>query len=63
MSKGPAFDVGDVVRLNSSADRMTVSVVKEGGRIEARWFDETGDLLGDEFDPREITLIKKGTAA
>jgi len=28
-----------------------------GDKIICRWHDESGDLLTEEFDPREVTLL------
>jgi uncharacterized protein YodC (DUF2158 family) len=55
------FGVGDVVRLNSDTVRMTVGSFV-GVRVVCRWHDEADDLLSDDFDPRELTLVRKREA-
>lgn len=57
-----SIEIGDIVRLNSSPLKMTVKAVKDG-RIIARWIDQTDDLLEDEFDRRELILVRKAGAA
>jgi len=52
------LSVGDVVRLNSDALRMTVRSV-DGDKVTCRWHDAEDDLLSEDFDARELTLIKR----
>jgi uncharacterized protein YodC (DUF2158 family) len=52
------FGVGDIVRLNSDRVHMTVKSVV-GVRVACRWHDDELDLLDDDFDPRELTLVRK----
>jgi uncharacterized protein YodC (DUF2158 family) len=52
------FGIGDVVRLNSDIVRMTVKSVV-GVHVGCRWHDAEDDLLDDDFDPRELTLVRK----
>jgi uncharacterized protein YodC (DUF2158 family) len=54
--------VGDVVRLNSDAVRMTVQRVADG-KIVCRWHDDAAVLFEDDFDPRELTLVRKREAS
>lgn len=61
---GPNSDVlsiGDVVRLNSDAVRMTIHSI-DGAKIVCRWHDAEDDLLDEDFDPRELTLVRKREA-
>lgn len=55
------FGVGDIVRLNSDRLHMTVGSFA-GARVACRWHDEADDLLSDDFDPRELTLVRKREA-
>jgi uncharacterized protein YodC (DUF2158 family) len=55
------FAIGDLVRLNSDRLHMTVKTVA-GGRVVVRWHDDDGDLIEDDFDPRELTLVRKREA-
>jgi uncharacterized protein YodC (DUF2158 family) len=52
------FGVGDIARLNSDRVHMTVNSVV-GVRVRCRWHDAEDDLLNDDFDPRELTLVRK----
>ncbi|MGD0641452.1 MAG: DUF2158 domain-containing protein [Roseiarcus sp.] len=54
----PPFAIGDIVRLNSDRVHMTVGAVA-GGRVACRWHDAEDDLLKEDFDPRELTLVRK----
>ena len=51
------FAVGDVVRLNSDAVRMTIHAIK-GEAIVCRWHDAEDDLLTEDFDRRELVLVR-----
>lgn len=55
------FGVGDIVRLNSDRVHMTVSVLA-GARFVCRWHDQADDLLREEFELRELTLVRKREA-
>jgi uncharacterized protein YodC (DUF2158 family) len=60
------FDVGDVVRLTCSSDRMTVADAGQGDDGEyilSRWFNEAGDLCEYKFAPAELIIVKKGCDA
>jgi uncharacterized protein YodC (DUF2158 family) len=53
-----AFAVGDIVRLNSDALRMTVHAV-EGRRVGCHWHADDMGLIEFDFDPRELTLVRR----
>jgi uncharacterized protein YodC (DUF2158 family) len=55
------FAVGDVVRLNSGALRMTVAELKDG-RVVVNWHDQDDACLEDDFAPAMLTIVKKGGA-
>jgi uncharacterized protein YodC (DUF2158 family) len=61
-ANGDVLSIGDVVRLNSDAVRMTVGSIANG-RVVCRWHDDERDLLSEDFDPRELTLVPKREAA
>lgn len=56
------FAIGDVARMNSDTVRMTVRRV-DGDKVVCRWHDEADVLFEDDFDPRELTLVRKREAA
>lgn len=55
---GRQFGVGDIVRLNSDRVHMTVKSIV-GVRVACRWHDDELDLIEDDFDPRELILVRK----
>ena len=57
MSESKAFEIGDVVRLNSDAVRKTVAEIK-AGRVVCNWHDWNDDCLEDDYDPRMLTLVR-----
>ncbi len=55
------FGVGDVVRLNSYADRMTVDKIDEAnpeGAISCIWFSAEGILQSAPFHPEQLIKLK-----
>ena len=54
--------IGDVVRMNSDTVRMTVRRA-DGDKIVCRWHDGADVLFEDEFDARELTLVRLREAA
>jgi uncharacterized protein YodC (DUF2158 family) len=58
------FQVGYIVRLNSSTLRMTVDKIDEdnpGGAIECVWFDETDTLQFAPFHPQQLVIVAKAS--
>lgn len=53
------IEIGDVVRLNSSATRMTVHALGEEGEVVCRWLDDALDLKEAEFWPGELVRLPK----
>ena len=55
------FGVGDVVRLNSYADRMTVDKIDEAnpeGAISCIWFSAECILQSAPFHPEQLIKLK-----
>ena len=52
------FAIGDIVRLNSDRVHMTVKSVV-GVRVACRWHDAADVIFEDDFDPRELTMVRK----
>ena len=55
------FGVGDVVRLNSYADRMTVDKIDKGnpeGAIACIWFSAEGVLQSATFHAEQLIKLK-----
>ncbi len=60
------FGVGDVVRLNCSATRMTVDAISpdnELGAVECVWFNDAGILQTAPFHPEQLVIVKKAIDA
>jgi uncharacterized protein YodC (DUF2158 family) len=58
----PLFAVGDIVRLNSCADRMTVDALDPGndaGEIVCVWFDNALDLRSANFHAAQLVKLPK----
>jgi len=51
------FAIGDVARLNSSADRMTVEEVRPDGKIVCVWLNADVDLVTAEFHPEQLVKL------
>lgn len=56
------FEVGDVVRLNCSAFRMTVDKIEPGapeGEIVCIWINDAADLCEARFHPKQLVLLPR----
>jgi uncharacterized protein YodC (DUF2158 family) len=52
------FNIGDVVKLNSSDVLMTVKNI-DNDILECRWFDKNNILQNEKFNALEINLVNK----
>jgi uncharacterized protein YodC (DUF2158 family) len=57
-SAARSFAVGDIVRLNSDRVHMTVRAA-DSGKIGCQWHNADDDLVEFDFDPRELTLVRR----
>lgn len=52
------FNIGDIVKLNSSDVLMTIKSL-DNNLIECRWFDKNNHIQNDKFNIAEIILVDK----
>jgi uncharacterized protein YodC (DUF2158 family) len=52
------FNIGDVVKLNSSDVLMTVKNI-DNDILECRWFDKNNNIQNEIFNIKEVTLANK----
>jgi len=52
------FDIGDIVKLNSSDVLMTIKNI-DNDMLECRWFDKNNNIQNEKFNTLEIILVNK----
>lgn len=55
------FEIGDVVRLNCSAMRMTVDRIdpdNETGAVVCIWISDDHDLRSPNFHPEQLIVVR-----
>lgn len=55
---GVEFNIGDIVKLNSSDVLMTIKSI-DNDILECRWFDKNDNIQNDKFNIAEIILVNK----
>lgn len=54
------MEIGDVVKLQHSSRKMTVSCVYQGsGIVSAVWFDDDGHLQTAQLHPDSLVLVQE----
>lgn len=52
------FDIGDIVKLNSSDVLMTIKSI-DNDILECRWFDKNDNIQSEKFNIVEVNLVDK----